>query len=66
MKKVKSFFDFINVELYTNPDGYSVRIGMEYFIYSERHNEYQSYFVHEGLKYDELKPYIEKGLVYVP
>lgn len=64
LKKVVSFLDFINVELYTD-SGYSVKYGMEYYIYSERHKEYQKYILHEGVKYDELKPYIEKGLVYV-
>jgi len=64
MQKARSFFDFINVELYTE-NGYSVKLGMKYWIYSELHNEYQEYEITEGTKYDELKFYIEKGLLFI-
>lgn len=65
MRKAKSFFDFINVELHTNKEGYSVKIGMKYSIWSELKGEYQSYEINEGTEYATLKPYIEKGLLWV-
>ena len=60
----RSFFDFIDVELYTNPNRYSVRVGMKYWIWSELKEELQEYKVTEGLRYDLIEPYINKELCY--
>lgn len=63
LKQAKSFFDFINVELYTK-NKYSVK-QQKYWIWSELKGSLQEYEVTEGLRYDLIKPYVEKGLVYV-
>ena len=63
MVKAKSFFDFINVELYT-PQRYSVK-QMKYWIWSELKQEYQEHEVTEALKYEDIEPYIKKGIVYI-
>lgn len=65
LRQAKSFFDFINVELYTNRDRYSVKLGMEYFIWSELNNELQSYVVNEALQWINLQEYVDAGLVYI-
>ena len=65
LRRAESFFDFINVELYTNPDWYTVKLGMPYWIWSEKKQELQEYHVTEGLRYDMIEEYVNRGLVYV-
>lgn len=65
MRKAKSFWDFIEVRLHELKDGYTVRVGMKYKIWSELHGEYQEYELNEATEYESLKPYIEKGLLWV-
>ena len=63
-RKVESFFDFINVELYTNPKRYSVK-DMDYYIYSEKKQEFQKYHVTDALTWEDLKPYFDEGILFV-
>lgn len=65
LRKATSFFDFINVELYPNPERYSVKTGMKYWIWSELKQELQEYEINEVVKYSDLEPYVEKGLIYI-
>jgi hypothetical protein len=64
-RKATSFFDFINVELYTNPEGYSPRVGMPYYRWSARKKEWQEHRITEATQYEQLKKLIERGLIYI-
>ena len=64
MVKAKSFFDFINVEVYTNPERYTVK-QMKYWIWSELKQEYQEHEVTEALYYRDIEEYVKQGIVYI-
>ena len=60
-----SVFDFINVELYTNPDKYTVK-EMHYWLWSELKQELQEYKIVEYFqKWEDLREYVEGRICYI-
>ena len=59
----KSFFDFIEVDLY-GEEKYRVK-DMSYWYYSELNDEYQEHRTCEALTYDMIEEYVEKGLIFI-
>ena len=64
MRLVTSIFDFIEPQLYTNPDKYIVKVD-KYYMWSEVECEYQEYEITEATDWNYLQPFVEKGIVYV-
>lgn len=65
LKKAESVFDFINVELYTNPDKYSVKY-QHYWLWSELRQELQEYRMVEHFQnWEYFREYVESGICYI-
>jgi hypothetical protein len=63
-KQVRSFFDFIDVDLYLNPEWYTVK-NEPYFIWSELKQEFQRHEMTEAFTWDYIEPFVKTGQVYV-
>ena len=62
LRKAESFFDFIEVDLYGEHPGYTVKVGMPYWFFN---GEYVKHEVTEALYYREIEEYVKEGMIYV-
>lgn len=64
LRRATSWFDFVKIDLYNDPDKYSV-IKQKYYMWSESLNTLHERETHSLLQWRNLKEYVKHGLVYV-
>ena len=65
LRLAESVFDFIRVDLDTNPDKYSVK-QRRFWLWSELKQELQEYQIVEYFqKWEDLCGYVEAGILYI-
>lgn len=64
LRQATSFFDFIDVDLYQNPDRFTIK-NMKYWIWSEKNQELQEHILSDMVRYEMIEKYVEKGLVWI-
>lgn len=63
-KLAKSWFDFINVNLYSHEDKYEVK-QQSYWMWSETQQKLQEYKTSEFMQWYAIEEYIKNNIVYI-
>ena len=62
LRKAETFWDFIEVTLYEEGDGYRVKVGMPYWFAGK---ELVQHKVTDALVYRDIEKYVNEGMIYV-